>query len=340
MSELRTAAALYLTSRGIETQTVNQAFGAVSWPATGTHFYHSRHEIVAQILRELSLGNDRPMAKDLAETLAAKFICYAGILHTRHGENANKPDKHVNPGYARIFEELKLFPGRMAIAVNYSDLSGTERIDAPWKNGLRRLIFVSDMSDALSRAVSLEYLRDEVIAQVTSEKGRRHIWLWLTKRPARMARFAQWLESDGIVWPENLMAMTSVTGATTMGRVSQLPGVPASLRGLSVEPLTSAVQIPLAGIDWVIVGGQSGPRAQPFDLAWARDIMQQCRERNVPLFVKQFGSAPFLNGEPIHLQDGHGGDWQEWPEDLRCREFPEAFRPSVQAVSSPAAGAS
>lgn len=330
---LRAAAALYLTSRGIEAQAVNEALAVVSWQITATHFYHSRHEVVAQILSELHLEKNRSLAKDLAATLAAKFICYAGILHTRHGENTNKPDKHVNPGYAPIFEELKLFPGRMAIAANYSDLSGTERIGAPWKDGLRRLVFISDMSDALSRAVSFEYLRDEVIAQVTSAKGRRHIWLWLTKRPTRMAQFAEWLGRDGIAWPENLMAMTSVTSAATLGRVAQLQRVPASLRGLSAEPLSSPVRLPLEGISWVIVGGQSGSRAEPFDLAWARDIMRQCRAANVACFVKQLGTAPVLNGEAIHLHDGHGGEWDEWPEDLRCREFPEAFRPKLLSPS-------
>jgi hypothetical protein len=87
----------------------------------------------------------------------------------------------------------------------------------------------------------------------------------------------------------------------------------------------------------VIVGGESGPSARPFDLAWARVIVQQCRLAGVPVFVKQLGAnvassevasselAPFISrAKP--LKDRKGGDPSEWPEDLRVRQFPEAAR--------------
>lgn len=76
-----------------------------------------------------------------------------------------------------------------------------------------------------------------------------------------------------------------------------------------------------SGIHWVIVGGESGPQARPFDLTWARSIIAQCRTASVPVFVKQLGAYP-LDGERMSLNDRSGGDMAEWPEDLRIREFP------------------
>ncbi len=93
-----------------------------------------------------------------------------------------------------------------------------------------------------------------------------------------------------------------------------------------MEPLWESVELPLEGIDWVICGGESGSAANPFDLAWARELREQCREAEVAFFVKQLGSNPVEDGEPLKLKDGHGGDWNEWPDDLRIRELPGAFR--------------
>lgn len=76
------------------------------------------------------------------------------------------------------------------------------------------------------------------------------------------------------------------------------------------------------GIDWVIVGGESGPRARPFGIGWARDIIGQCRKAGVPVFVKQMGARPVDAAGPVRLRDRKGGDIDEWPEDLRVREYP------------------
>lgn len=210
----------------------------------------------------------------------------------------------------------------MATAAAWSDLRGSLRADKPWLNGLPRLIFLSDMSDLLSAAITFEYIRDEVVANVTSEKGQRHVWLWLTKRPHRMAKFSEWLEVQGIAWPDNLVAMTSVTSQQTVGRVEQLKKVRCRHRGLSVEPLRSEVDLPLRGIDWVIVGGESGAGAAPFELEWARGIRRQCRQAGAAFFLKQLGSCPVRGNERVELNDGHGGDWAEWPQDMRVREMP------------------
>lgn len=92
------------------------------------------------------------------------------------------------------------------------------------------------------------------------------------------------------------------------------------------------------GLDWLIIGGESGPGARPFDLAWARGAIEQCRAAGVPTFVKQLGAMPFswreelttgwqIDGDlwrPTRLRDRKGADPAEWPEDLRVREFPRA----------------
>src|SRR3954464_9367550 len=115
--------------------------------------------------------------------------CYAGSLHVRFGG--------ITPGYAPKFEDVTLFPGRMKEAASWSSLAGKRRTDKPWLDGLPRLIFVSDLSGSLSAGVPFEFLRDEIIPNVTHDRGGRHRWLWLTKRPDRMAKLSRWLEGQG-----------------------------------------------------------------------------------------------------------------------------------------------
>ena len=160
--------------------------------------------------------------------------CYAGMLHVRFGG--------VTPGYAPSFREVTLFPGRMTKAARWSDLTGKVRPKKPWLNGLPRLIFISDMTDSLSAVVPFDYLAEEVIDNVTSDLGKRHQWLWLTKRPERMAKFAQWLKRP---WPSNLWAGTSVTSQTTAKRINGLlkVGGKDTIRFLSVEPQIEALDL-------------------------------------------------------------------------------------------------
>jgi protein gp37 len=98
------------------------------------------------------------------------------------------------------------------------------------------------------------------------------------------------------------------------------------MRGLSVEPLWTPVTLPLEGIDWVICGGESGSSAEPFDLEWARDIREQCQQAGVAFFMKQLGRHPRESGMELQLRDAHGGEWDEWPADLRVREMPAALQ--------------
>lgn len=268
--------------------------------------------------------------------------CYAGQLHKMRAGL---------PGYADDFNVPKIFPGRVQKAAALKDLRGTDRPDKPWLNGLPRVIFFSDMGDALSRSVPLEFLRDEVIATCRMI-GQKHIWLWLTKQPQRMVKLAELVG----YWPENIWAGTSVTSAEQAARVGQILRVPAKVRYVSYEPALGPVNfanwLPKAwcdhcypgtghdptehkktcrcgchaGLNWVIVGGESGPGARPFNPAWADWVVQQCRQAGVATFVKQMGSNPTLRQGSGwgKIRDRKGGLESEWPAQLRVREMPFA----------------
>jgi protein gp37 len=116
-------------------------------------------------------------------------------------------------------------------------------------------------------------------------------------------------------------------------RTEILRRVPAALRWVSLEPMIGPVEAApwtLAGLDWVVVGGESGPGARSFDLAWAREVVDACQAAGVPVFVKQLGAKPLYElghgdgMESLSLSDRKGGDMSEWPADLRVRQFPGA----------------
>jgi protein gp37 len=244
--------------------------------------------------------------------------CYAGLLHIRYG-GATK-------GYSPTFEKLTYWPGRMTEAARWTNLTGTARTEKPWLDGLPRLIFVSDMSDALSAVVPFGFLEDEIVRTVASADGQRHQWLWLTKRPDRMAEFSAMLKEKGIGWPTNLWAGTSITTQGTTSRIKHLlrVGKESTVRFLSVEPQRADININdwLPQLDWVIQGGESGRSARPFHLEWALDLIARCKEASVAYFLKQLGSAVFSGGQQLRFRDGHAGNWTEWPEEFRVREMP------------------
>jgi len=293
-------------------------------------------------------------------------ICYAeDITELWGGGGLRGPAIGVNgikltPEQARNFTALSMAPGRMAEAAKWRDLTGTPRLHhkgkprSPWLDGLPRLTFVSDMSDALSAGFSFQYLREEIIDTVRSAKGLRHCWLWLTKRPGRMAEFAEWLKADGIDWPVNLWIGTSLTTQQSLPRAKALLEVAdeKTIRFLSVEPQWESIDLGslLPRLDWIIQGGESRrrrregkpepPEPHDFDGMWADDLRDKCKAANVPYFLKQFGAKPTFQGKPYSFKDPHGGDWSEWPERFRVREFPQpaGFGRTVRWAETPLAG--
>jgi protein gp37 len=208
-----------------------------------SEIYRNRKDIARRLVER-----DKRKAGAVVDVIRGQAKCYAGLLGTFRGGHK---------GYAGQFERPDRFPRRMAKAARWRRPTEGEMATKPWLEGCPRMIFVSDMGDALSKNVSFDYLLQEIIVNVSSDIGSRHIWLWLTKRPAQMARFGIWLTKQGVAWPENLMAMTTVTAQSKSSRVDELRKVPSRLKGLSLEPLFEPVDLDLEGIDWVICGGGS-----------------------------------------------------------------------------------
>jgi protein gp37 len=114
-------------------------------------------------------------------------------------------------------------------------------------------------------------------------------WQLLTKRPHRIAES---LPPDWCSGYSNVWLGTSVEDQRVINRVRELSAVPAVVRFLSVEPLLGPIRrLPLKGIDWIIVGGESGPNARPIEAEWVLDIRRQCRTAGVPFFFKQWGGV-------------------------------------------------
>lgn len=250
----------------------------------------------------------------------------------------------MKTGYAPVFEDVTFFEDRAAKTAKLEDLLGRSNPLTPWKRDLPRMIFVSDMGDAFSRAVDFKMLESDVMPAIQSPEGRRHLWLWLTKRPDTMAKFSERIGG----FPANVCAMTTLTGADpeSLKRLADLKKVKASIRGLSIEPLWERVapsKINLKGINWMIVGGESGSGREltrPFALEWAMELRDHCHAHDVAFFLKQLGRKPVLGGTVVQLKDPHGGEWDEWEDQtLKVREFPKAFhayrRGELKASSKP-----
>ena len=283
---------------------------------------------LAAILAECQQPNNSALTDELDTAVRSLFRCSAGCF------TLNRAGKVK--GFPQCFDVPTLFPGRMDKAAAARDLTGRIRPDKSWLNYLPRVISIGELGESLSPGISFDSLQAEVIAPVTSTKGQRHIWLWPTKYPKRMVEFSEWLWHYGVNWPDNLVPIASVTDQSSVHRVQDLARMDVPLKGVSVAPLWDAVELPLSGIDWVIVGGEIGPRARPLHLRWARDLQQQCQTRGAALFLSELGQ--YLRGESstFKLRDEHGADWREWPIDLQVRQFPAAFKRRLMPAASAA----
>lgn len=147
-----------------------------------------------------------------------------------------------------------------------------------------RVIFVNSMSDLFHPEVPLDFIR-RVFSTISACP--QHTFQVLTKRSERLRELAPKLE-----WPPNLWMGVSVEDERVLHRVKDLKTVPAAIRFLSCEPLIGPLpDLRLKGIDWVIVGGESGGGARPMRRAWVLDIRKKCRAAGVAFFFKQWGGA-------------------------------------------------
>lgn len=159
-----------------------------------------------------------------------------------------------------------------------------KRLEQPFKKKKPTKYFVNSMSDLFHEEMPEEFL-DKIFDVI--EKTPRHIYQILTKRDKRMADYFKNKSIPKNVW----LGVTSENRKDGFPRIDNLRKINAAVKFLSIEPLLEDLgKINLKGIDWVIVGGESGHKARPMKEEWAVNIKDQCKKANVPFFFKQWGT--------------------------------------------------
>jgi len=149
-----------------------------------------------------------------------------------------------------------------------------------WKKP--QMIFVNSMSDLFHRDVPLEFIQKVF---ETMRKAHWHTFQLLTKRSPRLLEVDKYLS-----WPDNVWMGVSIENMAFTSRADHLRQTNAKIKFLSLEPLLGPLpNLNLTNIDWVIVGGESGPKARPMETEWILEIRDQCQKTNVPFFFKQWG---------------------------------------------------
>ncbi len=177
-----------------------------------------------------------------------------------------------------------------------------------------RLVFVNS-SDLFHDQVPDEFIADVFDVMACHGPIARHTFQVLTKRPQRMAKLLQrWRGEDGFHGAPNVWLGTSIESDRYAFRAEWLRLAPAAVRFLSLEPrLGPLPSLYLGGVDWVIVGGESGPGARPMHPDWARDIRDRCVAAGIPFFFKQWGGrTPKAGGRELD-----GRTWDEMPAVAR-----------------------
>ncbi|MEK9505135.1 DUF5131 family protein [Gaopeijia maritima] len=283
----------------------------------------------------------------------------SGIQWTDHTFNPWWGCTKVSPGCANCYAETLAVTRRKLPVWGPAPRFGRKLMsEGHWKGpekwnraaaaaGERHRVFCASMADVFDEHPDVTEPRARLFDLI--ERTPHLDWQLLTKRPHRVLELVPPDWHDG--FPSNVWLGTSVEDQQRAEeRIPILLQMPAAVRFLSCEPLLGPVDLDgnwgYAGsatldvldewpIDWVIVGGESGPGARPCNVEWIRSLVGQCRNAGTAVFVKQLGSRPCSNvirwADPDRLSlgtihDRKGGDPEEWPEDLRVREFPTPLR--------------
>jgi protein gp37 len=213
----------------------------------------------------------------------------------------------ISPGCKNCYAErlaLRLKEmGNARYANGFSLTLHPDALELPLKWSKPKIIFVNSMSDLFHESVPEDYIQKVFAVMV---KADWHKFQILTKRADRLARLAQRLS-----WPPHVWQGVSVESKDYIHRVDLLRQVPATIRFLSVEPLLGPIpNLPLDGVHWVIVGGESGPGHRPIRVEWVRDIKKQCVSAKIPFFFKQWGGrTPKSGGRKLD-----GRFWDQMPQ--------------------------
>ena len=179
-----------------------------------------------------------------------------------------------------------------------------QMLDLPLRWKSPRRIFVNSMSDLFHQDVPLEYVKRvfDVMA-----RAHWHQFQVLTKRADRLREL-----SSQLPWPSNVWQGVSVESERYLDRIDALRRAGATVKFLSLEPLLEALpNLDLRGIDWVIVGGESGPGARPIEKSWVIGIREKCKRAGVAFFFKQWGGVQkSRTGRTLE-----GRTWDEMPAE-------------------------
>ena len=222
---------------------------------------------------------------------------HSAIEWTESTWNPTSGCTKVSPGCDRCYAErvTQRFPTSFPNGFLLSLRPDALTIPLRWKRA--RTIFVNSMSDLFHADVPEDYLvRVFEVMQQTPQ----HTYQVLTKRAERLARTAPRLP-----WPDNVWVGVSIETLAFTWRIDYLRRVPASVRFISAEPLLAALpELNLAGIQWLIAGGESQPGCRPAETDWFRDLRDQCDSAGVAFFLKQLGGHPSKRGGTDALLDG------------------------------------
>lgn len=197
------------------------------------------------------------------------------------------------------------------------------------KLGTNYKVFCASMADVFEDHPQLPHYREKLWKLIKATPNLT--WQLLTKRPDNIKSM---LPNDWNEGYKNVWLGTSVAENDNRYRIDQLLEIPATIHFLSIEPILSEVDLTgYNGIDWVIVGGESGNATGKFryrlaEIAWFEKIVSHCKTNRISVFVKQLGCHLAKKGG---LQHPHGGDINEFPNNLKIREFPIQYSPATQA---------
>ncbi|MDD2883165.1 MAG: phage Gp37/Gp68 family protein [Rhodoferax sp.] len=221
----------------------------------------------------------------------------AGCKHCYAEAMAHRLQAMGTPGYEKGFE-LVVLP---------------QRLDDPLKRKKPTTYFVNSMSDLFHDLVPDEHI-DAVFRVI--QQTPHHTYQILTKRAARMARYFKTRPAPANAW----LGVSVENRKQGVPRINHLRKVPAHIRFLSVEPLLEDVgELDLTNIHWVIVGGESGPKARPMKQEWADSVRAQCEDQGVAFFFKQWGGWGVDGKKRAKAANGrllNGRTWDAMPENV------------------------
>ncbi len=241
-----------------------------------------------------------------------KAMNQTGISWTDYTWNPVSGCNKVSPGCQNCYAEVwsKRWKRSFEVTLHPEKLKEVNKIPSGSK------VFVNSMSDLFHENVPFSFMK-KVFDAIKSRPD--VIFQVLTKRPERALDFEQNNAIFSFQFPDNLWLGVSVEMMRYNNRIKILNKTSAKVKFISFEPLIGNIgDVDFKGISWIIIGGESGPHHRPMNIEWARNLTEQAKEQGVAVWMKQLGGF-----RP-------GGNLEDFPEDLRLREFPECKKEKVK----------